>query len=244
MALNEDARAPVEAPPVRWGMGEALAGNATILVASVFVVTTVVVLLGEDAVGDGGIGMIVLLQVPVWLGLLGAPLFATYAKGRGSLAADFGLRMRWTDIPLGVIVGIGGQFVLGALITIAYDLLGIDVDRVGESAEALTEAAQGPVGVVLLVLVVVVAAPVLEELFYRGLWLRSAERRLGRPAAVALTSLLFGAIHFQLYDFPALVGVGLLFAVLTVWSGRLGPAIWAHVAFNATTVVSLLALSN
>jgi membrane protease YdiL (CAAX protease family) len=33
--------------------------------------------------------------------------------------------------------------------------------------------------------------------------------------------------------------VGVLFAFLVVRTGRLGPAIWAHVAFNTITVVAL-----
>ena len=77
--------------------------------------------------------------------------------------------------------------------------------------------------------------------FYRGFWLRAVERRAGQVAAVIGSSLLFGAIHFQLYDLPALAGFGAILALLTVRTGRLGPAIWAHVAFNITAVVGLLA---
>ena len=36
---------------------------------------------------------------------------------------------------------------------------------------------------------------------------------------------------------------GVMAAVLTVATGRLGPAIWAHVAFNTTAVISLLVTS-
>jgi hypothetical protein len=35
-----------------------------------------------------------------------------------------------------------------------------------------------------------------------------------------------------------------VFAVLAERAGRLGPAIWAHVAFNGVTIISLLALDN
>jgi membrane protease YdiL (CAAX protease family) len=48
-------------------------------------------------------------------------------------------------------------------------------------------------------------------------------------------------VHFEPYDLPALIGFGAIAAVLTVRTGRLGPAIWAHVAFNITAVVGLLA---
>jgi membrane protease YdiL (CAAX protease family) len=93
---------------------------------------------------------------------------------------------------------------------------------------------------VLLVAIVAIAAPVVEELFYRGLWLRSVERRLGTAAAVGVSSVVFAAVHFQPYDFPALLGFAVVVAVLTVRTGRLGPAIWAHVVFNLTAVLNLL----
>nr|MBA3303816.1 CPBP family intramembrane metalloprotease [Acidimicrobiia bacterium] len=114
------------------------------------------------------------------------------------------------------------------------------LDQVGETAEELTGEASGAFGVALLVLMVAVIAPLLEELFYRGLWLRAIERRFGRVVAVVGSSVLFGAAHLQPFDFPALAGFGAIAAVLTVRSGRLGPALWAHVAFNLTAVISLL----
>jgi membrane protease YdiL (CAAX protease family) len=37
-----------------------------------------------------------------------------------------------------------------------------------------------------------------------------------------------------------LIGIGAVLAWLTVRTGRLGPAIWAHVAFNLTAFVSIV----
>ena len=39
----------------------------------------------------------------------------------------------------------------------------------------------------------------------------------------------------------ALAAFGLVLSVLAHRTGRLGPSIWAHVGFNATTVVALVA---
>ena len=41
-------------------------------------------------------------------------------------------------------------------------------------------------------------------------------------------------------QFPGLFAFGVVAAVLTQRTGRLGTAIWAHVGFNLTTVVLLL----
>jgi membrane protease YdiL (CAAX protease family) len=227
--------------PVRWGMGDAVLGQVLTLVVPGVVAVVAIGVAGRDDLEDIPLWATALLQVPLWAGLLGAPLWATYLKGRRSLAADFGLRMRKVDVPLGLVAGFFGQILLLLVLSVVYELLGIDLDKVGETAEELTEGATNAVGVILLVLIVGLAAPVFEELFYRGLWLRAIERRAGTVVAVIGSSLVFGLVHFQLYDLPALAGFGAIAALLTVRTGRLGAAIWAHVAFNLTAVVGLLA---
>jgi len=88
--------------------------------------------------------------------------------------------------------------------------------------------------------VVVIAAPIVEELFFRGLVLRSLERRVGTRWAIVASAALFGAAHLEPLQFPALFLFGLVAAVLTVRSGRLGPSTMAHVAFNGIAVFNLL----
>ncbi len=227
--------------PVRWGMGDAVLGTALTLFVPALIGSAVLMASGRVDFVGASLSTVALLQVPLWAGLLGAPLWSTYAKGRRSLAADFGLSMRGRDVPLGLLVGFATQLVLVVAISLVFPLLGIDPEQVGTSAEELTASATDTLGVVLLVAIVAVAAPLFEELFYRGLWLRALEHRMGTGWAVAGSSLLFGVIHFQFYDLPALIAFGVVAALLTVRTGRLGPAIWAHVAFNLTAVVSLLA---
>lgn len=236
VALDEETGAEV-----RWGIGDALVGTLLTLVVPAVVGVVAFAVAGWDDVDEIPLWATAVLQIPLWLGFLGAPLWATRRKGRHSLADDFGLRMRWTDVPAGLALGLVAQFALGLVVRVLYELLGIDLDRIGDSAEELTGQASDVVGVILLVLVVVIAAPVLEELFYRGLWLRAVERRAGPVVAVLTSSFVFAAVHFQPYDFPALFGFAVFLAIVTLKSGRLGLAIWAHVAFNLTAVVSLLA---
>ena len=94
----------------------------------------------------------------------------------------------------------------------------------------------------MLVFLVVIGAPLAEEVFYRGLLLRSLRKRgLGTVAAVLISSAVFALSHFQAIQLPALFVFGLVAAMLAVKTGRLGPSIWAHVGFNLTSVVVLLA---
>jgi membrane protease YdiL (CAAX protease family) len=222
-------------------MGDALGGNAVSVVLSVMTVSVVLVVAGEERLDDIPLWAAALLQVPLWTGLVGAVVWASRRKGVGTLRDDFGFWMRLRDIPNGIATGFIGQLLITLVVIPLYDLFGVDLDKVGETAERLTERAVGVVDVVLLVVIVGVGAPIVEELFYRGLWMRSIERRTGsRAVAVLGSSVLFGAMHLQLFDFPSLALAGLLFAWLAMRAGRLGPAIWAHVGFNLTAVIALL----
>jgi membrane protease YdiL (CAAX protease family) len=180
--------------------------------------------------------LLTLLQVPLWVVMLGAVLYAA-SKGRG-VVADFKLRMEWLDVPIGLAVGFLAQVVIIPLVY--WPILRL-LGNPDVSAEArdLTDRAHG-FGVVLLVVLTIVGAPIVEELFFRGLLLRALERRMRAPLAIGVSAILFAVVHFQPLQFLALVIFGAIVGVLAHRSNRLGPAIWAHVAFNATTVIALL----
>ena len=95
----------------------------------------------------------------------------------------------------------------------------------------------------MLAVVVIVGAPIVEELFFRGLVLRSLQRRFGDAWSVIASAGVFGLAHLSTsgaaLQLPALVALGLILAVLALRTGRLGPGIFAHGAFNAVTVVAL-----
>jgi membrane protease YdiL (CAAX protease family) len=188
--------------------------------------------------------MTAVLQIPLWSGYLGMPLYAARFKGNG-LVSDFGLRMKPRDVPIGVGAGLLTQLVAIPLLYVVLfrltDAIGWDFDHdLSGAARELVDRATDPVGVVLLVLITVVFAPVIEELFFRGLLLRSIEKRFGPRWALWASAIVFAAVHLQPLQFPALVMIGLVLGWLTLRNGRLGPSIWAHVAFNATATITLL----
>ena len=63
---------------------------------------------------------------------------------------------------------------------------------------------------------------------------------MGTNWAIVGSAALFGAAHLEPLQFPALFVFGLVAAVLATRTGRLGPGIWAHVAFNSVAVVNLV----
>ena len=175
-----------------------------------------------------------LLQAPVWATQLATVAAATAGRGR-SLRRDLGLVVRPSDIGVGVACGVAAQL----LIAVVYLLAGVDEDG---PARQLTSKGAGTAGLIGMLLLLAVVAPIVEELLFRGLLQGGLAARMDARLALALTSVAFAAVHFQPVQFPGLVIAGLVFGGLALRAGRLGPAIVAHMAFNAFTV-TLLALS-
>ena len=96
----------------------------------------------------------------------------------------------------------------------------------------------------LLVLIVVVGAPLVEELLYRGLLQRSIATVLGALPALMVTSLWFMIVHPSPVEYPGLLLAGLVFGGGVVVTGRLGASIVTHAAFNATGIGVVLAAAT
>ncbi|MEX0767580.1 MAG: type II CAAX endopeptidase family protein, partial [Microthrixaceae bacterium] len=212
-----------------WGLGDVAIGICASIFLSAVLGSLLLAVAGWESSTGTPIWGLALLQVPLWAGYLGAVFFAG-SKGQG-VVADFGLRMRSLDAPLGLALGVACQLVVLPLIyTPIFILTGTDANELSAPAEELAGRADGKASWLLFALLVGVLAPVVEELFYRGLFLRSLEkRRLPAWAAVLLSSFVFAGMHLQALQFPGLMVVGLVAGTLAVWTGRLGPAIWLHI---------------
>jgi membrane protease YdiL (CAAX protease family) len=221
-------------------MGDAVAATVIGIVVSSVVGGLVLGIAGYDSSDDLALWALGVLQIPLWVGLAGVPIWASWKKGTGSLAQDFGLRMRWIDVPVGLVAGFACQIAFAVVAPPIYRGLGIDPDKINEASEKLADKAHDPFGVLCLFLMVVVGAALVEELCYRGLWMRAIAKRWGAVAGVLLSALVFGLVHFELYALPLLALFGVVLGTLAARTGRLGPSIWAHVAFNLTAVVDLL----
>ncbi len=244
--MNEVAAEPIPAPPAppRWGLGDVAVGWVAVYLASVLWGVGVLAVTGHvgDDFDDLPLGTVALVQLGLALGFFVVPWVATRLKGHG-IVADLGLRARWADLWQGGLAGAVAQLVaIPLLYWPLLELLDKGVDDLEGPAQSLTDRADGPIDVVLLVLIVGVMAAVFEEIFYRGLVQRALLKRgLPPAAAIGITAVFFAAAHFQLLQLPGLIVAGLVFGVLAHRSGRLGPAIAAHLVFNMITVVSLLA---
>ena len=92
-------------------------------------------------------------------------------------------------------------------------------------------------------LLMVVLAPVVEELVYRGLLYRMLREQWGVASSVAISSILFSLVHHGLIVSPQLVG-GIIFALAFEWSRSLWVSIGLHMGANAAVYTLVLVNSR
>lgn len=193
---------------------------------------------GADSVAEAGPGWLAAGALAQWAPMVFAIWYLGKRFGEGLLSRDFGMVFRPADL-LGVPLGVITQLVLVRLVYVPLESLWPEVfrtDKIEERARATYESAQGG-GLVLLVLVVVVGAPLVEELVYRGLLQGAFTRRLNDWIGLVVVAAWFAVIHFQPVEIPGLAMVGLVLGLCAIRTGRLGLSVVTHMAFNATGLV-------
>jgi uncharacterized protein len=169
--------------------------------------------------------------------------FATGRWGTGSRSDDLGLRWRWSDLGWGPVVW---------LATVACELVVVVVIEVldvplSSNTEGIGDVDLDRTYVLTLLITAVIAAPVVEEIVFRGLVLRGLLSRMSAVLAVGVQGLLFGLPHIDPVFGAGNIGLVLVLAAVGVALGgaayllrRIGPTIIAHAIFNAVVMTVVL----
>lgn len=244
MARPDVTAADAATLPVRWGVLDAAVGWVIAEVAAMVIGAVILAAAGYSGqratIAHLPLWLIALTYPPLWLGFVGAPAHAAIRRGNG-LVRDFACKIAAVDVPIGIGAGIASQLILVPIVSLPLlKLMGRTATDLEAPARQLADKANDPFGVVLLFVIVVIGAPIAEELFFRGLVMRSVERRLGAPAAIGISAVAFGVTHFEGLQTPALIAFGIVLGLLVYRTGRLGTSIVAHMAFNAVSIITLL----
>jgi hypothetical protein len=81
----------------------------------------------------------------------------------------------------------------------------------------------------------VVAAPIAEEMLFRGLLYRGLEAKVGAIATIMITSVAFGMVHYLGFGWPRAVAtgcLGILFGVIRWRTGNTTAAMVTHASIN------------
>jgi membrane protease YdiL (CAAX protease family) len=171
-----------------------------------------------------------LAQLATALGFLLVPLAIALRRGAPTLreaARRLGLRAFPASAGRWMLAAIGAYLLLAT----------VYVALVGEPKQK--DIAEGFGSVPIQVLLIVVAAPISEEVCFRGMLFGGLRERLPRLLAALVSALVFGALHATtgVSAVPPLIGFGFILALLYEKTGSIMPGIMLHMLNNAVALL-------
>lgn len=241
----ERPEAPLAEP--RWGMPDIALGVPFILIfATVGLIVGAFVFGADETLVAESAAVATFAGLGQQMAQGGWPILVARWKGNG-VVRDFGLRVKVVDFFLGPVAGLGiliAAATAGALVSAALGVQGSDDVS---NTSILTDNRSSP-WFLAIVFMVVVGAPISEELFFRGLVMRSIEKRFGAAVGLIGSTVAFVLPHYTyvawretLVIFVVIGVVGAALGLLVQKTGRLGMAIIAHAAFNSVAVLATFA---
>jgi membrane protease YdiL (CAAX protease family) len=221
---------PPAAPPEepsdrfpRWPLWTPLAAVAIGLTAGILLASTVTAVTGLDEGSPWATSIAnILIQVCVVAGAIAVAGVRTPPR-----LWHFGIRRAPLTLSVGMVLAAlalfyGFSAVYGAIVQPDNPQTIIEDVGANESAALLLAGA----------LMVIVVAPICEEVFFRGFLFRVLRVRMSFWAAAVIDGVVFGLVHGSLVIAPVLAVLGVLLCWVYERTGSLVPAIAVHVLNN------------
>jgi len=216
-------------PYSNWGPAAAVLGVIGALGAGILL-SVPAVLFGQKADGDLTTAGNVVTQIGTALGFLLVPMAIASMRGASSpreILARLGVRsfrpsaLKWMAAAVGVYLLFAGL----------YSQLILEPHQ--------KDIADGFGPVPVQVLLIVIAAPISEEVCFRGMLFGGLRERLPRIAAALLSGLIFGGLHALtgVTAVPPLIVFGFLLALLYERTGSIVPGVILHMLNNSVALL-------
>ncbi len=189
-------------------------------------------------------------EVGLWVVFLVALVIGVRRYGSGSFIRDYGFKVKmWPDIPIGLVVGAFCQLVVLPVLYLPFEAGNPSFAKaLSQPAKTLVGSGRSG-GEALVFVIIVIGAPIMEELFFRGLTLRSLEAlsvklavRFRAVLVVVVTGVFFALAHFEPLQFLGLWVVGMVLSYMSYRTRRLGMSIFTHMSFNLVAFVALVGI--
>lgn len=229
LAGQEVAGRPRTFPYANWGPGAALLGVLGALGAGIMLSVPALVL-GHKANGDLTTAGNVFTQFATALGFLLVPMAIAAMRGASSpreILGRLGVRsfrlsaLKWMAAAVGVYLLFAG----------IYSQLIVEPHQ--------KDIAEGFGTIPVQVLLIVVAAPISEEVCFRGMLFGGLRERMPRIGAALLSGIIFGGLHALtgVSAVPPLIVFGFLLALLYERTGSIVPGIILHMLNNSVALL-------
>lgn len=124
---------------------------------------------------------------------------------------------------VGIALEYGVDFIL---YNTGYEVTSFDYETKNDAATVLIDVISSAI-----------AAPIAEEMFFRGVVLKQTSRVSAR-FGIVFSAVMFGLMHGNPYQFVMATVIGLYFGYITVKTDSLIPSIVCHIAINGMMSVS------
>jgi membrane protease YdiL (CAAX protease family) len=220
---------PRRFPYSNWGPGVAVLGVLLALGTGI-VLAIPAAIAGHEPDGDLTTFGNVFAQLATALAFLMVPMAIAAqrgATGMGEILDRLGVR-GFRPSALGWMGAAIGAYLVFAT---AYSLLIVEPEQ--------KDIAEGFGAVPVQVLLIVIAAPISEEVCFRGFLFGGLRERMPMVAAALVSGLIFGALHAisGISAVPPLVVFGLILALLYEKTGSILPGILLHMLNNGVALL-------
>ena len=162
---------------------------------------------------------------------------------RANLFDAFGLKkVNWKLVTRATLIGLFSSFLFLFLLEKAdYESVMFKIFGEGKQAavDSLLNASSTP-KLIAIGIVAVVAAPIGEEILFRGLLQGATKKYTGAIFAIISSSLFFAVIHGHATNLLPLFMVGAILAIVYEISGSLWTSITLHALFNLINVLHMI----
>jgi membrane protease YdiL (CAAX protease family) len=228
-AAAEERQASKGFPPSNWGPGAAVLGLVLAIGAGILIGIPGLFFQEPDSEDLTTTGTI-LVQIGTALGFLLVPMAIVAwrgAEGLGEILSRLGVR-RFDRSAWKWMAATVGAYLLFAFLYVAL---------VMEPEQEDIAEAFGPVPVQILL--IAIAAPISEEICFRGMLYGGLRERFPRLAAALIAGILFGALHALtgISAVPPLIAFGFVLCLLYEKTGSIVPGILLHMLNNSVALL-------
>lgn len=220
---------PASFPYASWGPQLAVGGVLLALGAGILLGIPAVII---DGPGEGDLSSAanVVVQMATALGFLLVPIAIASRWGESSVGVALrrlGVHRFKLSALKWMLAAIGAYLVFSAVYVAIFG--SPHQEDIAESFGAVP----------IQILLIVIAAPVSEEICFRGMVFGGLRTRLPRLAAAAISALIFGGLHALtgVSAVPPLIVFGFILALLYEKTGSIVPGIVLHMLNNSVALI-------
>lgn len=213
-----------------------------IFVVGIYALTTKILAGGDPANLKPDEAMQMIGGIPLIWSLVASSLLTLfllwlYLRKNDRMAA-IGLN-QWSQISLKTTVFLAAFWCSAAIVfNYLYETYAIPGVKLQDDLRMLFDSIPATIANrTLLFVTIAILAPAVEELLFRGLLQKSLSKHLPIAAAIGISAAIFGAMHLDLYAFPALFVMGAVFGYIYYRTGSLRVNIALHMINNGAALI-------